>query len=43
MKNAMQKLPINKMPKPNKNLNKAIKVALKELIIPFANATIMCF
>ena len=43
MKDTIQKLPTNKMPKLNKNLNKAIKMVLEKLAIPLANMVIICF
>jgi len=42
IKNAIQKLLIGKMLRPNKIPNKAIKVVLKELVILFANAATAC-
>ena len=43
MKNVIQKLSINKIPKLNKIPNKAIKTVSNKLIIPFANAAIIYF
>ena len=42
IKDAIQKLPTGKAPKPDKIPNKAIKAASEKLAIPLANAAIVC-
>ena len=42
IKNTIQKLPISKMPGPDKIPNKTIKAALKELTTLFTNTVTVC-